>query len=203
MISFSPNRGGGGRKTRRVNDGLRFQTLLEGPVRPKNKATVAIPLCGGWTSFNGDPRRLPAAGPLDVFLQSMPAATFFGNLASYRHFRPPIIVSSALSICREAHETGGVFKASTGRHEGRAMLVLSRRKGEQIVIGHDVTVVVLRISGGKVALGIAAPEKVSVKRKELLTRGRHRPAPAPLGGKVRQRRLSAPSRRRAMPQKRR
>lgn len=47
------------------------------------------------------------------------------------------------------------------------MLVLSRRLGETIVIGDDVRVTVLSISGGQVRLGIAAPKEVSVHREEV------------------------------------
>ena len=48
------------------------------------------------------------------------------------------------------------------------MLVLSRRVGESIVIGDDVTVTVLEVRGDVVRLGIKAPRSVSVHREELL-----------------------------------
>jgi carbon storage regulator len=48
------------------------------------------------------------------------------------------------------------------------MLVLSRKSGEQILIGHNVKLVVNRISGGRVSLGITAPEDVRVIRGELM-----------------------------------
>lgn len=48
------------------------------------------------------------------------------------------------------------------------MLVLSRKLGEEILIGDDVRLVVYRISGNRVRLGIAAPEGVPVHRAELL-----------------------------------
>lgn len=47
------------------------------------------------------------------------------------------------------------------------MLVLSRKVGEKIVIGDDVTVVVGRVSGNRVSIGIDAPEDVKVIRGEL------------------------------------
>jgi len=47
------------------------------------------------------------------------------------------------------------------------MLVLSRKTGEEIVIGRDVRVVVRRISGNRVALGVDAPRGVRVLRGEL------------------------------------
>ena len=48
------------------------------------------------------------------------------------------------------------------------MLVLSRRVGESIVIGEDVTVTVLEVRGDVVRVGIAAPRSVTVHREELL-----------------------------------
>ncbi len=47
------------------------------------------------------------------------------------------------------------------------MLVLSRQKEESIIIGDDVEVRVVDVRGGKVRLGIKAPEHVSVHRKEV------------------------------------
>mgnify|MGYP000229923864 CR=1 FL=1 len=47
------------------------------------------------------------------------------------------------------------------------MLVLSRRLGETLIIGDDVKVTVLGISGNQVRLGIAAPKEVSVHREEV------------------------------------
>jgi carbon storage regulator len=48
------------------------------------------------------------------------------------------------------------------------MLVLSRRVGESIVIGDDVTITVLEVRGDVVRVGIDAPRSVSVHRAELL-----------------------------------
>ena len=47
------------------------------------------------------------------------------------------------------------------------MLILSRKVGESIAIGEDITVVVNRIAGNRVALGIQAPNNVRVVRGEL------------------------------------
>jgi carbon storage regulator CsrA len=47
------------------------------------------------------------------------------------------------------------------------MLVLSRKVGERIVIGDDVTLVVSRVSGNRVSIGIEAPDHVKVIRGEL------------------------------------
>ncbi len=47
------------------------------------------------------------------------------------------------------------------------MLVLSRKEGEKLVIGDNITLVVSRISGNRVTLGIEAPPEVRIVRGEL------------------------------------
>lgn len=47
------------------------------------------------------------------------------------------------------------------------MLVLSRHKGESVMIGDDVTVVVVEIRGDKVRLGFEAPKGLPVHRREI------------------------------------
>ncbi|MBS0209952.1 MAG: carbon storage regulator [Planctomycetes bacterium] len=47
------------------------------------------------------------------------------------------------------------------------MLVLSRKVGEKIVIDHRVVITVTRISGGRVSVGIEAPNGVHIIRGEL------------------------------------
>jgi carbon storage regulator len=47
------------------------------------------------------------------------------------------------------------------------MLVLSRRLAERVVIGQNVEVVVIEISGNKVRLGFEAPPDVPIHRKEV------------------------------------
>jgi carbon storage regulator len=48
-----------------------------------------------------------------------------------------------------------------------AMLVLSRKKDERIIIGDQITVMVIEIRGDKVRLGIDAPKEVTVHREEV------------------------------------
>jgi len=50
------------------------------------------------------------------------------------------------------------------------MLVLSRRPGEEILIGDDVRITVLRTSGGCVKIGIDAPKSIPIRRMEIVTR---------------------------------
>ena len=47
------------------------------------------------------------------------------------------------------------------------MLVLSRKKGESIVIRDDIVVTVVDLCGKKVRLGVEAPREIPVHRKEL------------------------------------
>jgi len=47
------------------------------------------------------------------------------------------------------------------------MLVLSRKLGERLVIGDNITVVVSRVAGNRVTLGIEAPADVRIVRSEL------------------------------------
>lgn len=47
------------------------------------------------------------------------------------------------------------------------MLVLSRKEGEKLVIGDNITVVVSRVAGNRVTLGIEAPADVRIVRGEL------------------------------------
>jgi carbon storage regulator len=47
------------------------------------------------------------------------------------------------------------------------MLVLSRRSGESVRIGHSIEVKVLEVSGNKVKLGFSAPKEVAIQRDEL------------------------------------
>jgi carbon storage regulator len=48
------------------------------------------------------------------------------------------------------------------------MLVLTRKKHQSIIIGNDIEISVLEVTGDKVRLGIQAPRDVSVFRKEVL-----------------------------------
>jgi carbon storage regulator len=47
------------------------------------------------------------------------------------------------------------------------MLILARRPGERVVIGDDILVTVMEVSGSTVRLGIAAPQGVSIFREEI------------------------------------
>ena len=51
------------------------------------------------------------------------------------------------------------------------MLVLSRKKGEQIQIGDGIVITVIHLTGKNVKIGIDAPRDTRVTRSELLARG--------------------------------
>jgi carbon storage regulator len=54
--------------------------------------------------------------------------------------------------------------------EGSTMLVLSRKVGERIRIGHGIVVTVLSTDGRRARIGIEAPDNVSILREELYDR---------------------------------
>lgn len=62
------------------------------------------------------------------------------------------------------------------------MLVLSRKCGEKIIIGDNITVEVVEIQGGKVRLGIVAPREVPVHRQEIYQAIHGKPAGPPPDG---------------------
>jgi carbon storage regulator len=49
------------------------------------------------------------------------------------------------------------------------MLVLTRKLGERIRIGHAIEVTVLKIGSGKVKLGFSGPPDIPIQRQELVT----------------------------------
>jgi carbon storage regulator len=50
------------------------------------------------------------------------------------------------------------------------MLILTRRVGETVMIGNDVTVTVLGVKGNQVRVGVNAPKEVAVHREEIYER---------------------------------
>jgi carbon storage regulator len=59
------------------------------------------------------------------------------------------------------------------------VLILTRRIGETVMIGEEITVTVLRVKGNQVRLGVNAPKSISVQREEIFHRIKHEGAEAP------------------------
>jgi carbon storage regulator len=57
------------------------------------------------------------------------------------------------------------------------MLILTRRIGESLKIGTEVTVTVLAVNGNQVRIGVAAPKNIAVDREEIAERKRLHPLP--------------------------
>jgi carbon storage regulator len=58
------------------------------------------------------------------------------------------------------------------------MLILTRRVNETLMVGDDVTVTVLSVSGNQVRIGVNAPRHVPVHREEIYEKIKHEQASA-------------------------
>ena len=52
------------------------------------------------------------------------------------------------------------------------MLILTRRVGETVIVGNDVTVTIVAVKGNQIHIGINAPKHVPIRREEIYDRNR-------------------------------
>jgi carbon storage regulator len=57
------------------------------------------------------------------------------------------------------------------------MLVLTRRVGETLIVGNDVSVTILGVKGNQIRIGVNAPKDVTVHREEIYERIRREQRP--------------------------
>ncbi|PQA42611.1 carbon storage regulator CsrA [Amnimonas aquatica] len=62
------------------------------------------------------------------------------------------------------------------------MLILTRRVGETLMVGDEVTVTVLGVKGNQVRIGVNAPKDVAVHREEIYQRIQQEKDPAEQAG---------------------
>jgi carbon storage regulator len=59
------------------------------------------------------------------------------------------------------------------------MLVLTRKPGEKVVIGGDITVTIIRAGRGRIRLGVEAPDGIEILRAECVGKEHARPVNKP------------------------
>src|SRR5262245_19693566 len=72
-----------------------------------------------------------------------------------------------------SRRTCSASQTRTAQKRSEAMLVLSRKPGERILVGNDVKITVIRIGPNSVRIGIDAPGHLNIVREELCLNDKH------------------------------
>jgi carbon storage regulator len=78
-----------------------------------------------------------------------------------------------IRLFRIGHAVDSMQQETARAREELDMLILTRRVGETVMIGDEVTVTVLSVKGNQVRMGISAPRTVAVHREEIFERIKH------------------------------
>jgi carbon storage regulator len=88
---------------------------------------------------------------------------------------------AAIQRLREQFLCRQIVYLELGIQGDRTMLILTRRVGETLMIGDEVTVTVLGVKGNQVRIGVNAPRDVTVHREEIYERIKREQADDQLG----------------------
>lgn len=82
------------------------------------------------------------------------------------------LLSSVLGVWRHTWDSGWFEGRAAGTRwvvqtVVEAMLVLSRKVGEKILIGNEISVTVVRVGQGAVRIGVEAPDDLAIVREEI------------------------------------
>lgn len=81
-----------------------------------------------------------------------------------------IVNFTSMNQFENKREIGCMAWKRAANRKGVAMLVLTRKVGESIHLGDDITVMVAEVGKGEVRIGITAPREVPVHREEIYRR---------------------------------